>query len=147
MQAKSVRTLGSVIFFFGIFLGLALALVAIWGDFEGISYFYSGAGYPSYNGLNCPVLMTRSETGIVSASFSNPDSQEIEPYYEVTVSGPASMRKLEGQLSLPAHTSKSVQWKVDANDIDLGSFIFIDMQVLPVAGLLHPGGHLRDRGA
>jgi hypothetical protein len=134
MQTKPVRTLGGVIFFFGIFLGLALSLAAVWGDFEGISYFYTGAAYPSFNGLNCPVLMTRSETGTVSASFVNSGGQEIEPYYEVTISGLTAMRKLEGHLSVPAHASKSIQWTVDASDIDLGFFIFNDMQVLPVAG-------------
>ena len=134
MQTKSKRTLGSIIFFFGIFLGLLMSLAAIWGDFEGISYFYTGAGYPSYNGLNCPVLMTRSETGSVSATFDNPGDQEIEPYYEVAISGQTSTRKFEGQLSVPAHTSKSIHWTVDANDIDLGSFIFINMDVLPVGG-------------
>jgi hypothetical protein len=134
MQTKSIRTLGGVIFFIGVFLGLALSLAAVWGAFEGISYYYTGAGYPSFNGLDCPMLMTRSETGTVTASFDNPSGQEIEPYYEVTISGQASTRKFEGQLSVLAHTSKSIRWTVDANDIDLGFFIFIDMDVLPVAG-------------
>jgi hypothetical protein len=134
MQTKSVQTLGGVIFFIGVILGLVLSLAAIWGAFEGISYYYTGAGYPSFNGLDCPMLMTRSETGTVTASFDNPSDQEIEPYYEVTISGQTSMRKFEGQLSVPAHTSKRIRWKVDANDIDLGFFIFINMDVLPVAG-------------
>ncbi len=134
MQTKSAHLLGGIIFFFGIFLGLALSLAALWSDFEGISYFYTGAGYPAFNGLKCPVLMTRSETGTVSVKFDNPGSQEIEPYYEVTMSGQTSMRKLEGQLAVPLHTSKSIHWTVDANDIDLGFFIFVDLQVLPVAG-------------
>jgi hypothetical protein len=134
MQTRSIRTLGIIIFFFGILMGLLLSVTAVWGDYEGLSYFYTGAGYPSFNGLNCPILMTRSETGTVYASFDNSSDQEIEPYYEVTISGKASMRKFEGQFAVPAHSSKSIQWTVDAKDIDLGFFVFIDMQVLPVAG-------------
>jgi hypothetical protein len=134
MQKKSVRTLGTILFLSGIFLGLALAVAAIWGDFEGFSYFNTGAGYSSFNGLDCPVLMTRSETGTVTARFKNSSSEEFEPYYETAISGPASSRKFEGQLSVPAHMTKNIQWTVDANDVDLGFFIFVDMNVLPVAG-------------
>ena len=134
MPKQSIRPPGSVIFFFGICIGLILAFAAVWGDYEGLSYFYTGAGYPSFNGLKCPILMTRSETGTVRVNFDNPGAEEIEPYYEVTVSGQASMRKFEGQLPVPAHASKSIEWTVDARDMDLGFFIFINMDVLPVAG-------------
>jgi hypothetical protein len=134
MRIKSIRMLGGIIFFFGIFLGLVMSLAVVWSAFEGISYFYTGAGYPSFNGLNCPRFITRSETGIVNAIFDNPGSQEIQPYYEVAISGQTSTRTLEGQLPVPAHASKSVRWTVDARDIDLGFFVFIDMNVLPVAG-------------
>ena len=134
MPTKSVHTLGGVIFLLGVVLGLVLALAAVWSDYEGFSYFNTGAGYPSFNGLVCPILMTRPEKSVVTAGFKNSTGQEFEPYYEVTISGSGSLRKLEGQLSVPAHATKSIQWTVDANDIDLGFFIFIDMQVLPVAG-------------
>jgi len=133
MKTNSLRILGGVIFLLGFFLGLALALSAIWSDFEGFSYFNTGAGYQSFNGLVCPILMTRSEKSVVTADFENPSGQEFEPYYEVAISAPGSSRKLEGQLSVPAHAARSVQWTVDANDIDLGFFIFVDVQVLPVA--------------
>lgn len=126
--------MGGVIFLLGVVLGLGLALVAVWGDYEGFSYFNSGAGYPAFNGLACPILMTRSEKSVVTADFKNSTGQGFEPYYEVSISGPGSLRKLEGQLSVPAHTAKSIQWTVDAGDIDLGFFVFVDMQVLPVAG-------------
>lgn len=134
MQPKSLHKLGAVIFFIGILLALSLSLAAVWSDFEGVSYFYTGAGYPSFSGLNCPILMTHSETGMVSASFNNSEELEIEPYYEVTISGQSAQREFEGQLSVPAHSSKTIRWTVNADDIDLGYFIFINMEVLPVAG-------------
>jgi hypothetical protein len=135
MQTKSnKRTIGNAIFLLGITLGLALAIAAIWGDFEGMSYFYTGAGYDSFSGLNCPILMMRSETATASVRFDNPSDQEIKPYYEVGVSGMASIRNFEGQITVPAQAIRNIQWTVDANDIDLGFFIFIQLRVLPVAG-------------
>jgi hypothetical protein len=134
MSTKPVHALGGAIFLLGVLLGLGLALVAVWSDYEGFSYFNSGAGYPAFNGLVCPILMTRSEKSVVTAYFKNSTDQEFEPYYEVAISGSVSSRKLEGQLAIPPHTTNTIQWKVDSTDIDLGFFIFVDMQVLPVAG-------------
>ncbi len=134
MHIKPARLAGATIFFLGILSGLALASAAIWGDFEAMSYFYTGAGYDQFNGLKCPILMTLSDTGIVTAGFSNASDREIQPYYEVSVSGVASLREFEAQLPVPAHATESVQWTVDANDIDLGSFILVNVDVLPVAG-------------
>ncbi len=134
MQTISKQALGTIIFLAGLFLGLALAVVAIWGDFEAMSYFYSGAGYPSFNGLSCPVLMSRAETGTVSATFNNPSNEEIKPYYQVEISGSVADRTLENQIPVAAHSSRTVMWTVNANDIDLGSFVLIKMDILPMAG-------------
>jgi hypothetical protein len=134
MQTKSKHALGNVIFLVGMFIGLGMAIAAVWGDFEGMSYFYNGAGYDSFGGLICPVLMSRSDVSSVSASFDNPTDQEIKPYYKVNVSGRSTLRQIEDQVTVPAHGSRSVEWTVDANDIDLGYFIIMKMDVLPVAG-------------
>ncbi len=132
MQTKSKYTIGSIVFFLGIFIGLALAVAAIWGDFEGLSYYYTGATYGQFSGLHCPILMTRSETGTITAAFNNSSNQESEPYYEMEIGG-LLPRKFEDQLSVPPHATKSVQWTVDANDIDLGFFIFAKIDILPDA--------------
>jgi hypothetical protein len=133
MQTNTAISLGRILYFSGIFLGLALAIAAAWTEFEAISYYYTGATYAAFHGLHCPLLMTRSETGMVTGSFDNPGGQEIEPYYEVEISGPLP-RNYEDQLSVPPHETKNVQWTVDANDIDRGSFIFVKLDILPMAG-------------
>jgi hypothetical protein len=135
MQTKSKHFLSGAIFFFGIFVGLALALAIIWGKYEATSYFFEGTTYASFNGLHCPVLMARSETGIIRAVFNNSDNQDDEPYYQMEIGG-ITPRNFENQLSLPPHTSKSVQWTADANDINLGFFIFAKLDILPDG--IHP---------
>ncbi|MGZ6316015.1 MAG: hypothetical protein ACXWNQ_02040 [Anaerolineales bacterium] len=134
MQTKSRQTLGNVIFLVGVFLGLGLAIAAIWGDFEGISYFSNGAGYEAFGGLSCPILMSRSDVATISARLDNPGDTEIQPYYQVEISGAAAARELEGQVPVTGHSSRTVKWTVDAKDIDLGYFIFVKMNILPVAG-------------
>lgn len=132
MPTKSIRTISNVIFFFGIFLGLTLAIMVIWSALEAQAYFYTGATYETFNGLDCPLFLTRSETGAITATFDNPGNAEIQPYYKVEISGLLT-RKFENQFTLAARESKSVQWTVDANDIDLGSFIFVKLNILPDA--------------
>ena len=134
MKSDARRTWGTVVFVLSLLLGLALAIVVLWGDFEATSYFNSGAGYAPFAGLNCPALMSPSEVATLSATFDNPSDREIQPYYEVEISGAAASRRLEGQLQIPAHSSKTVSWTVDANDIDLGYFVMAKIDVLPFAG-------------
>ncbi len=134
MQTNSTQRWGTAIFVVGLGLALLLALAAIWGDFEALSYFNTGANYASFGGLHCPVIMSRSEVAPVSATFDNPSSQPIEPYYQVKMSGLAAPRSFEKQLQLQPHSSTTVRWTVSASDIDLGWFVMVRLTVLPFAG-------------
>ncbi len=134
MQTKSARTWGTLIFFVGVALALVLAVAAIWGDFEAVSYFNTGANYAQFSGLHCPVMMSQSEVAPVSATFENPTAKTIEPFYQVKISGLAAQRSFQNQLQLPPHSSTTVRWTVSANDIDLGWFVMVRLTVLPFAG-------------
>ncbi len=134
MQAGSRRRWGSIIYLAGALLGLGLAVIASWGDYEAMAYFEQGAGYERFSGLNCPILASVSETSTLSATFDNNSTQAIQPYYEVDISATASTRHMEDQITVPAHSSRTVSWTVDANDLNLGGFILVRLDVLPVAG-------------
>jgi len=133
MPVKAKRTPGNIIFFIGIFLGLTLAVLSIWAALEVQAYYYTGETFEAFNGLNCPLLMTRSETGVVTATFDNPGDEEIQPYYKVETSGPIP-QEFENQITVPPRSSKSIEWTVGVNDIDLRSFIFSRVEILPSAG-------------
>ncbi len=126
--------MGTGIFLAGVLLGIILAALTVWGDFEAMSYFYTGAGYAGFNGLKCPALLSHDEVATVSARLDNSTDGDIEPYYQVEVSGIAGTRKLENQVTVPAHSSKTVQWTVSSADLDLGSFVMVKMDILPMAG-------------
>jgi hypothetical protein len=134
MRRRFGGRVGAALFLIGTVSALALAALAAWADFEGFSYFTTGAGYARFDGLNCPIVISRSETGMVQAWFDNPTDQAIQPYYQVEVSGPSAARQLEGQITVEPHASRAVTWAVDAGDIDLGFFILVKLDVLPSAG-------------
>ena len=134
MQTGQKKTLGTVLFLAGVLIGLGLAVLSIWGDYEAMSYFYSGAGYAGFSGLHCPALMARGQTTTISARLDNPGNEDIQPYYQVQISGIEGLRNLENQVTVPPHSSKTVEWTASASDIDLGSFVMVKMDILPMAG-------------
>ncbi len=134
MKKISTRTWGTLIYIVGLALALLLALSAIWGDFEALSYFNTGANYAAFSGLHCPVIMSQSEVAQVSAKFDNPTDKAIEPFYQVKLSGVAAPRSFQNQLQMPPHSSTTVKWTVSASDIDLGWFVMVKLTVLPFAG-------------
>ncbi len=134
MPTRRFQELANVPYFLGVLVGLALAIAAAWADFEGLSYFATGAGYQPFNGLHCPVLMSHAETASVSVSFDNPTNQDLQPYYDVEISGHAASRSLEGQVAVPPHAERRVVWTVTAQDIDLGNFVFVKTDILPTPG-------------
>lgn len=134
MQTKQRKKLGTAVFVAGVVLALGLAGVSIWGDYEAMSYFYTGAGYAGFSGLHCPALMSRGETPTISATLDNSSNDVVQPYYEVEISGIAGFRNIENQVMVPPHSKRVVQWTVSANDVDLGSLVMVKMDILPMAG-------------
>ncbi len=132
MTYTAKRIAGGILVGTGVAIALALTGLMAWAAFEGLSYFSSGAGYEAYGGLHCPILISSAETGVVQAAFDNPTDQVQEPYYQVEISAKAESRKLENQISVPAHSSRVASWTVSADDIDLEPFIFVKMDVLPM---------------
>ena len=137
MNTRPLFLLGRIFFVLGVVTGLAHTVIAIWNNTEATNYFFTGAPYPPFHGLQCPLMMTPTEKGIVTAVFDNPTDQEDIYFYRVEISNDTvSPRTIEDQIAVPSHQSKHVQWTVDANDIDLRFFIFVKITVLPNA--FHP---------
>ncbi len=134
MQPRRARGAAALVFVLGVLITMTLAGTMAWAAFEGLSYFATGAGYASYGGMHCPVLISRPETGVVTADFVNSTGRVLQPYYEVEISGRVASRQLEGQVTVQPYARGRVSWTVTQDDIDLNPFIFVKMDVLPVGG-------------
>ena len=133
MNRKLQHVFAYMIFFLGVVLGLVLAAVAIWNRTEAVSYFFTGAKYEPFSGLHCPAFIAPTEQATVTAVFKNPTNEENVFYYRTEISGTPSTRKLENQITVPPHQTKSIQLTVNAQDVDLLFFIFVKMDILPNA--------------
>jgi hypothetical protein len=133
MNTDLSRRLSLVIFFLGVIIGFVMAVITIWSRLEAINYYFTGAKYETFNGLRCPAMITPVEKGMVTAVFNNPTNKEDNFFYRAEISGEPSTRQIEGQIEVSPHHSESIQVTVDANDTDLGFFIFVKMNILPTA--------------
>jgi len=130
-RRKLFRSLGAVAFLVGILSGLALAGSAVWADFEAQFYGFDHMGDEPIRTLQCPVLMTVSETGHIRATFSNSSKRPIEQLVRTDISNFGPARSERTSLPLAPGERKTVDWAVTSADIDLGRFIFARVYAHP----------------
>jgi hypothetical protein len=131
MKIPYLRILGIILFFLGISSGFSIAIIGTWNKVESADYFFRGTTYEHFNGLRCPLLMMRSETGVVDAVFDNPTDSDDDFYYKVEISNSYSLRQIEDHISVPAHQKRRIDLTVNKDDIDLQFFIFAKIVISP----------------
>jgi hypothetical protein len=119
-----MRVAGPVLFSVGILLGMALAGGAAWADIEARFYGFPELSNETLKGVQCPVLMTRHETGTIRAVFTNPTNKPMNLLVRADLSsrGPAIVQR--ARLTLGPEERQEYGWEVTADNIDLGLFIF-----------------------
>ena len=128
---KTVRILGVLIFSVGVLLGMALFGIIVWGDFEASMFDPSIKQDASLTTLRCPVMMTRTETGTVTATFTNPLERPIELYTRahITEGYVTLMREIITTLPLDPGETKPLQWRVTSDDAAFGRLILVKVTV------------------
>jgi len=131
LPKKFTRMLGVLIFSLGVLAGLSLTIAAVWADFEAVFYGFDKIGDARLPSLKCPVLMTKSETGMISATFKNASDRSIEFMTRADISGFSRIRSERSMLTLAPGESKQLDWTVTSEDIDLGRFVFAKVSNYP----------------
>jgi hypothetical protein len=113
----------------GILLGLLLSVLTVWGDYEASSYGFLRRAQASFRGLSCPVILGRNERGTVSVKISNPTDRTLSPGVLTQVSTDLDPESKIDHVKVPPGGEVSVQTTIGPENIDLGSFIFVDVLV------------------
>ncbi len=122
---KQKNTLYFILYTVGILLGVTLATLATWADYESAFYGFTRFASAPFHGLSCPILMTRDETQTVMIKLTNTTANRLSPSIRTEISTPlTSDSKLEF-FQLDPGESLSVERTIDADNIDLGRFIFV----------------------
>jgi hypothetical protein len=126
-----IRPLAVLLFSLGLLLGLVLFGATIWADFEAV-LFNPGLSYDApLRSLRCPVMITRSQTGTVTASLANPLDRSTERYVRahITDGYVTLIREVNKSVPLAPGEKQQLKWSVTADDAAFDRFILIKIVV------------------
>ena len=131
LKNRTVRILGMLIFSVGVLLGTALFGIVVWGDFEAAMFDPSIKRDAPLSTLRCPVMMTKTEAGTITATFTNPLERPIELYTRahITEGYVTLMREIITTLPLDPGETKPLQWTVTSDDAAFGRLILVKVTV------------------
>lgn len=130
MKTNQTASIFGVLFYIlAVVTGLFLTGISTWGDMEAASYGFQRRASDALRGLSCPILLTRNETGKISLKVSNPTDKPLHPSVRTEISADFDPQVFNESFDLAPGESKSVEWSVGPQNIDLGMFIFANIQV------------------
>lgn len=129
---KTLRIFSVLIYSLGILLGIGLAAVAVWSDLEASLFDISIRAEKSLSSLRCPLLITRDETGLVTARFENTGTRSVERAIRTHISQGFVTYFREERLQLPLAPGEtaSAAWTVSADDAAYGMLVLVRVNTL-----------------
>jgi hypothetical protein len=117
--------LGVFIFAVGAVLGIAFYGGATWGDLEAFLFDATVDADASLGSLRCPIVITSTESGTLSARFENSMERPIKLTIRTHVSEGfvTLMREIEAMPSLEPGEKQRLEWTVTADDAAFGHLI------------------------
>jgi len=123
-SSSTLRILGALIFTLGVLSSTLLTTGLTWAGLEATLYGFERYTNDHFDGLSCPLLMTRSETGVIHVAVNNPSDKVITPIMTIDLSSPALPDTEQVQVTVPPGQTRQLEWTVSRENIDFGSFIF-----------------------
>ncbi len=128
----TLRLFGTLIFSVGVLFGLILTGGLILAGLESDVYF--GPGYPSDAGLktlNCPVMISSQEVGVISVELMNTTDKSIEPMVLLEISNPGFFNTHREKYSIASGDSREIQWQVSSQNAVFGRLILVRAYQFP----------------
>jgi hypothetical protein len=103
----------------------------VWGDLEASLFASSLDGDKSLSTLNCPVLMSPNEVGVIKATFTNPTDKDWQRYTRVFISDGfvTLQREIKMTVDVPQGQKRTVSWEIYPEDAVYDRFIFYHIYV------------------
>jgi hypothetical protein len=132
MQAnkKLSRTLGIIFFSIGILVGMAMFIFMNWAYFEATFFFgYTFPADKTLTTLRCPLVMTSSEMGSVTASITNNTDRDLSILVRTEISyfGAATSERVTYPVA--AGETRKLSWTVSSDNIVYGHLIMARVYV------------------
>ena len=117
--------LGALLFIAGVFAGLVLSGAFAWGESE--ARIYSSFNGDSDLGLQCPLILSPAEKGVIKAEIVNLTGEEIKPVVTAEISHGKVPREVQQTFPLNSLKSQNVEWTVDASDVIFERVILVNI--------------------
>lgn len=132
---RTLRNLSVLLFSVGFLIGLALAAFTVWADLEAALFDSTIVADAPIRGFRCPLVITTSETGIVSATFPNPAERSVEFNIRARISSGyvTLMREVTTRLPVEPGEARRLEWEITANDRAFGRFVLVRVHSLRIA--------------
>lgn len=137
MTEKKNRTISIILYITGTFFALLFAGSILWANLELPFYFdYSYASVGSENqtqaNLDCPIILTTKETGIVKTEITNNTDKPLNPVLRGEVSYLGGIaRDIEFNPAILPGESSPISIEVNSDDIVFNFMIFVRTFQLP----------------
>lgn len=130
---QPLLTIGTIIFILGAVIGLWLLVASAWGDLEAMLFDSALQSEEPLTTLRCPVLITPSETGLISASFENNSELERTVIIRARMSLGHSylIQEQRDEVQIPAAESIPMEWEFFPNQAAYGRIILVRIYQFP----------------
>lgn len=117
-QSTMRKILILVILLFGVLLGIALVGIATWGDMETVLFYPASTADKELSNLQCPIIMSKTETGMVSVNIKNASMYTVTPIIRFTVSQGSTIitEDFTNQPTIPPNSTQKISWQVTSNE-------------------------------
>jgi hypothetical protein len=129
MSKKQFRIAGIVVLILGILLLVYLGVITMWGEIEA-SFFNAGLrSNKPLRSLDCPAVITPTETAYVSGTFDNPSDRLVDMEIRTYVSAGylTLMNEYITNFTLQPGETKRVEVPVTAEEAVYGRIVMVRM--------------------
>ncbi len=126
--------LGLILFAVGALIGLILITGSVVANLEATFYGFVRVTKEQLPNLQCPVLITPSQSDKVTLSLTNNSSNPAKQVMRVDISSPGPFIQEQSQLVLQPGETQHFDWTLTRDNVDLTRFIFISVLVYDASG-------------
>jgi hypothetical protein len=148
MKLQNIKksTWGLIIFSISALIGIIFSGASVWGNIEAFLFNPGLRADENIKTMKCPVLITNSETGTITAAFTNPGDRPVMTTVRTSISDGLFLmiRETDTRIQLEAGETKELEWTVSPEDAAWERLIFVRVYSLRSTPLPARNRDLRD---
>jgi hypothetical protein len=129
MKLRFLSLFAGLLFLAGVLLQLALSSNIVFAEIE--ASIYGTQMTASSLNLSCPLMLSSSESRMVTAVVTNTLDQQASPLVTAQISRVGGMQSLSETLSLAPHETRIVQWNINHSDVIFSRLILVNVIQAP----------------